>query len=224
MVEALCKHAGVAEIRIVVGLSGIATDPVTVRYLVDQPNVRLSVAPPPSSGIFHPKFYRFRAKQDALCWIGSTNLTRGGFSAYAELVYQFSDRNNDGETWFEALWEGWPEDPELLLDRYEIQRIPPPPMNPAIFEEDGVDPADEMPQRADINTWDEFVRGLQTYDRYCHTNGCGSDVLGETLSYLHTIDVGGEVARRSNWKRFTDLDRTVPLDWKGVIPEALGHG
>ena len=214
-VETLCEHAKNADIRIAVGLHGHATDPAAVRHLMNQPNVKLRVAPSPSGGIFHPKFYRFRGDQGASCWIGSANFTRGGFASNAELVYQFSDREGQGDAWFEELWDRLCEDPGPLLDRYEEQRVPPkppPPVNPEVFGEGELDLGEELPKLADIDSWDGFVSAVRTLDRWCHDQpGRDSDVLGETFSCLHTIDVGGEVARRRSWEGFTVRDRNVLL-------------
>ena len=53
-----------------------------------------------------------------------------------------------------------------------------------------------MPRLEDVETWEEFVAALCILDEYCHRRHFGWNVLGETYSYLHTIGVGREVARR----------------------------
>ena len=49
----------------------------------------------------------------------------------------------------------------------------------------------------------EFVDALLVLDDYCHRQQFGWDVLGETHSYLHTMRLGGEIARRENWDNFS---------------------
>ena len=207
-VEALIERAERTEVRLAVGLSGNATEPATLRRLMEQENVQLRVAPAPRGGIFHPKFYRFRSPRSAICWIGSVNFTRRGFGANAELVKEFRDRENAGGTWFDALWQGLDADPGPAIDHYEEHYRPP---RPGVYGGDGQNWQGELPNLGDIDTWADFVDGLHTLDDYCHHRGFSWDVLGDTFSYLHTIGAGRDVVRRGNWQRFTRHHRNVLL-------------
>ena len=124
-IEHVLELAENKEIRIVVGLSGNSTDPPTLRRLLEQ--VELRVAPAPLGGIFHAKFYRFGKLDGAVCWIGSANFTRRGFSSNVELVHEFADTDGDGGAWFETLWQGLDEDPLPAIVHYEEHYKPPGP-------------------------------------------------------------------------------------------------
>ncbi len=100
-IDLLLKRAKDLKIRLVVGLSGNATDPETLHRLMER-DVELRVKTESKNGIFHPKFYRFRGDTGAVCWIGSANLTRGGFENNDELVHEFDDAGNEGGDWFET--------------------------------------------------------------------------------------------------------------------------
>ena len=211
-VDSLLNHADDARIRIVVGLSGNSTEPTTLRRFLAEENIDLRVAPAPRGGLFHPKFYRFRSRERTVCWIGSANFTRGGFGGNAELVHEFRDRKERGRDWFEVLWAELDEDPEPAIVDYEKHYRPP---KPGGYRSGKTIRRRDLPRLQDIRTWDDFVAGLEKLDDYCHQRRFGWDVLGDTYSYLHTIGVGREVARRGNWKDFTRRDRNVLL--------GLGH-
>ncbi|MDE0694602.1 MAG: phospholipase D family protein [Boseongicola sp.] len=206
-VESLLENLDGVQARIVVGLSGNATEPTTLRVLMAEDNVALRVASAPSGGgLFHPKFYRFRSAQRATCWIGSANFTRGGFGGNAELVHEFRDENDIGGNWFEELWAELDEDPESAVSDYEERYKPPGPgrrnRGRPVVQRD-------LPRLDDVETWEEFVAALRVLDDYCHHYEFGWDVLGETHSYLHTIGVGMEVVRRASWERWSLHDRNI---------------
>ena len=206
--ERLVEHTRRVRVRMVVGLSGSNTEPATLRRLMAAEKVELRVAPTPQGGVFHPKFYRFLGAQGTVCWIGSANFTRGGFGGNAELVHEFRDRDDVGGEWFEDLWEGLDEDPEPAVARYEEQYRP-----PKARVHRGGSPArlERLPRLEDIESWDEFVAALQVLDEYCHRRELPWDVLGKTHSYLHTIGVGSEIARRGSWENLSRRDRDILL-------------
>lgn len=207
-VDRLLDHTDEVRIRIIVGLAGNATEPATLHRLMAEKNIELRVAPAPRGGMFHPKFYRFRYSEQTVCWIGSANFTRGGFGGNTELIHEFTDRNERGRDWFEELWTDLQEDPERAIADYEKHYRPPKPGGHSGGKRIG---KRDLRRLRDIVTWDDFVSGLEMLDDYCHQRRFGWDVLGETYSYLHTIEVGREVARRQNWEEFTRRDRDVLL-------------
>ena len=212
-VEKLLEHARQTCIRIAVGLSGNATEPATLLRLMEVENVELRVAPAPRGGMFHPKFYRFRGPKQTVCWIGSANFTRGGFGGNAELIHEFGDRKDMGGHWFEGLWQDLDEDPEPAIADYEERYRPP---RPGRYKKSGPQSARvALPRLHDVTRWDEFVDALRVLNEYCHRQQFKWDVLGKTCSYLHTIAVGREIARRGSWKNFSRRDRNVLL--------GLGH-
>ena len=193
-IEALA--ASYANIRIAVGISKNFTDPTTLRRLNDIAELR--IVPDDSSRIFHPKYYLFHGKQ-SICWVGSANLTGGGFGGNVELVHEFKINSDEHRDWFEPIWDRLEPDPMPAIVEYERnyvapQRSPRPSHN-------GGEP--ELPSLADIGTWNEFVEGLRAYDDYYRYHEYCWDVLGETHSWLHTIRTGREVARLGNWTKLT---------------------
>ena len=215
-VETLLGHVNDTEVRVVVGLSGNSTEPATLRRLMAEDNVALRVAPAPSGGVFHPKFYRFCGAKRSVCWVGSANFTRGGFGGNAELVHEFEDGNDIAGDWFEELWEQLEADPEPAISDYEERYRPP---KPGGWKGGRPIRRRDLPRLQDVETWAEFVAGLRVLDDYCHRRQFGWDVLGETYSYLHTIGVGGEVARRGNWENWSRRDRDILL---GLEPRGSG--
>ena len=187
-VEALVASG--ADKRIVVGLSNHFTDPITLRRLHESAALRVVPDTPP--GIFHPKYYRFRG-EGTICWIGSANLTGGGFGGNDELVHEFDEDTGEDGSWFEMLWNQLDPNPEPVIADYEARYKPPmpPPRRPHNDDE-----PDFVPMVSG-GTWREFVDGLQSHDAYCHYHDYGWDILGATHSYLHTILTGREVARLS---------------------------
>lgn len=215
-VESLLENLNGFAVRIVVGLSGNSTEPATLRRLMAEDNVALRVAPAPPGGVFHPKFYRFCGAKRAVCWVGSANFTRGGFGGNAELVHEFEDRKDIGGVWFEELWEQLEADPEAAISDYEERYRPP---KPGGWKGGRPIRRRDLPRLQDVETWEEFVAALHILDEYCHRRQFGWDVLGETYSYLHTISVGGEVARRGNWENWSRRDRDILL---GLEPRDSG--
>ena len=188
-----------ADIRIVVGVSNNFTDPSTLRRLVDFAEVRIAPDEPPR--IFHPKFYCFYGEK-TVCWIGSANLTNGGFGGNEELVHEFVVNSDEYQNWFECIWGTLDPDPMPAICEYESSYKPmklkrhSQPKAPSTKR--------DLPSLADILTWTDFVEGLRVYNSYYwNHNKHHFDVLGETHSWLHTIRIGRDVVRRYNWANLT---------------------
>ena len=187
------------QIRIAVGLSYNSTDPDTLDRLKEFADLRIGTSP--SNGIFHPKYYCFHTPEKSICWVGSANLTNGGFRSNAELIHEFKVKNDEDLEWFELLWENLEADPTEEIANYKENHTPPPKSHPPKPRKAYTKP--ELPSLVDIKTWDDFVSGLKALNDYCHYRGSGWDILGETHSYLHTIKVGREVVRLRNWTNLT---------------------
>ena len=212
-VEALVEGAEAGKrIRVAVGLSFNGTNPATLRRL--HGSVELRIASPPR-GIFHPKYFCFRNRHRTICWVGSTNLTAGGFGGNVELVHEFEDDTRESQRWFKALWDTLDPNPEAAIARYERDYDPasPAPQNfrPPQYRGD----APEFAPLSPGATWDDFVDGLHARNRYRHDLVDGGydlhekwDVLDDRRSYLHTILTGREVVRlpEDRWQDLTNLE------------------
>ena len=188
-----------ADIRIVAGVSNNFTDPSTLRRLIDFAEVRIAPDEPPR--IFHPKFYCFYGEK-TVCWIGSANLTNGGFGGNDELVHEFVVNSDEYQNWFECIWETLDPDPIPAICKYESSYKPiklkqySQPKAPSTKR--------DLPSLGDILTWTDFVEGLRVYNSYYRNHDEHHfDVLGETHSWLHTIRVGRDVVKRNNWANIT---------------------
>ena len=187
------------DIRIVVGISGNVTHPSTLRRLAEFSELRIAPDEPPR--IFHPKYYCFYGER-TICWVGSANLTNGGFGGNAELVHEFDVNSNEYRNWFEYHWETLEPDPMPAISEYESKYKPtkakrsPQPKVPVAKR--------DLPSLADIETWTDFVEGLRAYNSYYQNHDKHHfDVLGETHSWLHTIWTGRDVVRRYDWANLT---------------------
>ena len=219
-VAALIESAADTKVRIAVGLSGNATDPFALESLAGADGVALRIAGPPRNGIFHWKYYCFRRAGEAKCWVGSANLTRGGFHCNEEVVHEFDAGEAEARQWFEDLWSTLDCDPAVAIAEYR-ERYEPPGRGPSAPEPPAHEP--DRPEAA-FGEWADFVHGLRVRDDYCHyvrhhhpfpQRVLGGetpwDVFGETDSYLHTIAVGRTVARRRDWTHLSRRDANILL-------------
>ena len=191
-----------AEIRAVVGTSGNSTNPSTLRHFLEFAELRVPPNRPPQ--IFHPKYYCFHGEK-TVCWVGSANLTRGGFGGNMELVHEFDLKRNGDRNWFECLWEGLGEDPWPEIREYEA-RYSPPKRTPRSPGGPGGAEDRDLPSLADIVTWHDFYEGIRAYDEYYRYHEYDFDVLGETHSWCHTIDIGHEIVLLNDWTNLTQRE------------------
>ena len=203
-------------IRIAVGISGNITNPTTLRHLQDFANLRIASSTIPH-GIFHPKYYCFHDPDRTICWIGSANLTRGGFGENDELVHEFDDSTKEGRRWFKALWRGLDPDPGPAIDEYEDGWQPP-------QRGQRPRPQGDMPDQvllANGLTWNDFVERLRALDDYWNRKSVGGwNVLGDTHSWIHTIVTGREVVRLPDWEELTQRECYI---LRGLDQEEEGY-
>ena len=188
-----------ADIRAVVGVSGNSTNPTTLRRLTQFAELRIAPNNPPR--IFHPKYYCFHGEK-TICWVGSANLTAGGFGGNIELVHEFKLKKEGDREWFERLWTSLEGDPWPAIQEYEARYKPPKrgPKPAASYEDD------DLPSLADIITWRDFVEGLRAYDESYRYHEYSFDVLGETHSWVHTIRSGHEIILLNDWTNLTQRE------------------
>ena len=183
-------------IRVALGLSMNGTDPTALEKLNEFAKLRIAS---PRSGIFHPKFYSFRGNGRTICWVGSANLTAGGFGGNIELVHEFEDNAREGRDWFRPLWKALNSDPKPAIAAYIEAYTPPVPSPRPRFQDQEPEVEPEVVLLPDQATWEQFVEGLRTLDDFCHFHEYYWDVLSKTYSYLHTTSRGGEVAQFEDW-------------------------
>ncbi|MXX94960.1 MAG: hypothetical protein F4039_02265 [Gammaproteobacteria bacterium] len=188
-----------AKIRMAVGISGNNTYPDTLEELAALETVELRIYPDEPREIFHPKYYCFYGPKN-VCWVGSPNLTLGGFRRNVELVSEsVIDSEKDTKYWFESIWNKLDTNPSHHIKKYreswEKPKFPPSPRR--------IPQHEELPALTEIHTWDNFVDALRTYDEHCRSEQYFS-VLGDTHSWLHTALVGNKVVRIEDWTTLTE--------------------
>ena len=193
-IEALASSR--ADVRIVAGISNNFTNPTTLRRLNEFAKLRIVPDKPPR--IFHPKYYCFRG-EETVCWVGSANLTGGGFGGNVELVHEFIVKRDGDREWFESLWADLKPDPMPTIREYERRYVPP--RRPPRTAHAGPEPT--LPSLAEVETWSDFVEGLRACESYYRYHGREWTVLGETHSWLHTIRTGRELVRLDDWSNLT---------------------
>ncbi len=87
-------------IRAMVGTFGNATEPDALERLAKIGELRLAEG---DSMLFHPKVYVFWDKS-LIAWVGSANLTEGGFKNNEETVLE-TKKGQDILHWFEERWK-----------------------------------------------------------------------------------------------------------------------
>lgn len=117
-------------IRVIASLDMGVSDPAALRDLCSVGELRTLRRP---RGLFHPKVFIFYSSKASESWIGSANMTRGGFSRNEELVARLSTEP-EVVLWFDKLWEKASPLDLAAIDDYELQR--PPPTGIAAFEHD----------------------------------------------------------------------------------------
>ena len=206
-VNALKESSRNTKIRIVVGVSGYITLPSTLQHLKEFAELR--IAPYTPQRTFHPKYYCFHGPERTICWVGSANLTRRGFGINTELVHEFDVNCEEERKWFERIWADLVPNPwpaiEAYKDRFESELRNNPPRRPPRSKK--IDAEPELLSLAEVAQWDDFVKGLRALDDYRDYHYEDSwDVLGETDSYLHTIERGGDLVRLEDWMKLSELD------------------
>ena len=177
------------------------TDPSTLKRLAGFKNGKLRIVPDVPPRIFHPKYYCFNGER-TICWVGSANLTGGGFGGNVELVHEFELKRKGDRKWFKCLWADLEADPWPAILEYEERYTPPKPTPRPTRPKDEPD----LPLLADIVEWDEFVGGLRAYHEYYRYHEYDFDVFGETHSWFHTIMTGREVVRLGDWTQLTNRE------------------
>ncbi len=197
--RAFCARTGA--LRIVVGVDGSATDPTTLRDLASFAHLRIGRARWPANGIFHPKYYCFRASSRNIVWIGSANLTCMGFGGNEELVLE-AQGSKDSSQWFESLWKSLDADPNKGIEDYARHWTPP--RERAGFQYGRRTKARRTrgaaAERLDPSwSWDDYVDNLMARDEQMLAADTNSSVFRETRSWMNTIRVGHPITALRRW-------------------------
>jgi hypothetical protein len=203
-------------VRAIVGLAGNHTQPAALRTLLGLGHLRIANGDPARQapgGIFHPKVFVFRGESGCSGWIGSANLTDGGFCRNLEAVWEIPEADAL-DNWFRRLWDALPGDPRPTLKAYEDRWEPPePPSRQAVPRPS----AGRLPRLQDgaPDTWEGYFLALSAADAYWQRRSRDYDdrfdVLGENFSWVETIRTAGSLIRRPSWSGLSDQERYVLL-------------
>lgn len=210
--DALKSFADGRLLRAIVGIAGNATHPNALRTLQKCARLRIHSS---MDRLFHPKLYIFHERDTRYCWVGSANLTRGGFEQNSEIVIEYEDVGGASIKWFENCWDslGDEEFSGQLLDEYERDWEPPPGLpNILRASKRSLDPDQEGAFGEYVSDWNSFVAQLTEADLYWGARwNRESPITGELDSWLETITLGHRVAVRKDWTTLSREDRYLLL-------------
>ena len=222
VLEMLCKAAKKkrVKVRAIVGTYGNATHPDALERLRDIGELRLVAG---NRTMFHPKVYIFRATKGNCAWIGSANFTGAGFARNEEAVHETEDVAGAVE-WFRRRWtKCGPLDPgaiEAYRTRRRKQGVSRSLAGLVGRSESGT--GDRLAYLREANSWKQYVRALKKCEESWLDEGYGWSVLKKTCSYVHTIEEGKEIARRTSWIGITDEERTILLGLRDDVNGTWG--
>ena len=199
------------KVRAIVGLWNYITEPKALRRLDGLGKLRLAGG----KRCFHPKVYLFRGQGRTIAWIGSANFTAGGFRTNEEAVFETEDTESV-TVWFKNLWRECGRLGEDEIDAYERERKKNPPPRQSLAEAGG-GMTEPMTLLERVTDWDSYVAALRDCDVWW-SNGHAGYVLGESVSWRHTIEVLHDTLTRRD---FVDLDHD---DRRRVLGIARGGG
>ncbi|MEH2539160.1 phospholipase D family protein [Bradyrhizobium sp. AZCC 1699] len=201
-------------LRSIVGIAGNASHPNALRTLQKCSRLRIHNS---TDGLFHPKLYIFHERGTRYCWVGSANLTRGGFEQNSEIVLEYEDVDGASLKWFEECWNslGDEESSGKLLDKYERNWTPPrAPLQIAQAHNESIGTGRDQEGTFGeyVSDWNSFVAQLAEADLYWGARfNRESPITGEIDSWLETITVGQRVVLREDWTTLSKEDRYILL-------------
>jgi len=226
--DALVSFANVRILRAIIGIAGNATHPNALRALQKCARLRIHNS---DEGLFHPKLYIFRERDTRYCWIGSANLTRGGFGQNNELVFEYEDEEGAASEWFEKCWNSLPDEEfsGQLLDEYELNWSPPaPPPRSPLADGPVIRTIGSQGEFSEyVSDWTSFVAQLVEAELYWSAEWKRqAPITGETDSWLETVSLGQRVVRRDDWDTLSKEDRYILLgrDRYGHLGSMNGAG
>lgn len=198
------------KLRIVVGIDRSVTDPTTLLDLQGFARLRVGAARPPAVGLFHPKYYCFRNSTSSTVWVGSANLTGGGFGGNEELVLECAG-DAESRAWFDALWSSCPANPNRVIEDYARNWHPQPEgeRRGTLSARSRKSPPTVAEQLDPSWSWDDFVANLWVRNEAmlvaAKEDGSSKpeepwSVFGEYRSWMHTVRVGRSVVRLQSWR------------------------
>ena len=196
------------QVRAIVGLWNYITEPEALRRLNRLGQLRLAGG----GRRFHPKVYLFGGQGRSSAWIGSANFTAGGFAINEEAVFESGDTESV-IAWFKKLWRECGRLDENAIDEYERARKKNPPSRQPLPRTGGRMTA-PMTLLQRVTDWDSYVAALRECDIWW-SNLYPWSVLGEPVSWCHTIGVLRDILTREDLVDLDDADQRRVLGLAG---------
>ena len=196
------------QVRAIVGLWNYITEPKALRRLDRLGKLRLAGR----GRRFHPKVYLFRGQGRTSAWIGSANFTAGGFAINEEAVFEAGDTESV-TSWFQNLWRECGPLDEHAIDEYErVRKKNPLPRQPLAGAGGRMTAPTTLLKR--VTDWDSYVAALRDCDIWW-SNRQPWSVLGESVSWRHTIEVLRDILTREDFANLDDNDQRRILGLAG---------
>ena len=196
------------QVRAIVGLWNYITEPEALRRLDRLGKLRLAGG----GRRFHPKVYLFCGQGRTSAWIGSANFTAGGFAINEEAVFETGDTESV-TSWFQNLWRECGRLHENEIDAYERARKKNPPPRQSLAEAGG-GMTEPMTLLEQVTDWDSYVAALRDCDIWW-SNRHPWSVLGESVSWRHTIEALRDILTREDFANLDDNDQRRILGLAG---------
>ena len=185
------------QVRAIIGLWNHLTEPEALRRLNQLGELRLA-----KDRHFHPKVYLFTRQGRACAWVGSANFTAGGFQNNEEAIFESEDTHSVS-AWFDILWNKCGHLEQDTIDSYKddyektrkYARVKP---------KNGKTKPIELLEG--VKDWGSYVNAVRECDIWW-SNRSNFSVLGESDSWLHTIDILHDIIAHKNLKTLEDSEK-----------------
>jgi hypothetical protein len=197
--EAVAKYQG--DLHCVVGVSFGMTHPDALAALQRQGN--LWVMKDSTDRIFHPKLYIFKMPRGVEIFVGSANLTKGGFFANSEAVVRLRTSAAEAGPWYK-IWDQWCAAASKVngpwIDAYRRRYKGPKGGFAKLAQSEDLERISKRFEPTDLDIPELLNAEWPKYERYIRqaaSQRWEDDALEDPRgSYLETLRLAGPIARR----------------------------
>ncbi|CUW37467.1 protein of unknown function [Magnetospirillum sp. XM-1] len=173
-------------LKAIIGVSGTATSAQALAEFASVGQLKLGHS---ASGCFHPKVYIFHHDKGATAWIGSANLTSGGFERNDEAVMEVSGDVSAITAYFRQKWKKLPlaahSDIAAYRNRQRQERSRPN-YRPTAEENEPSNRLELLSPNAKLS-WAEYVDALKECNSLWSGQEWPHTIFSDTHNYLTAI-------------------------------------
>ena len=207
-----------AKIRAIIGTTGSSTHPTILQCFNKAGQLRI----PAESPLFHAKMILFHSRKTTTAWVGSANLTNGGYAANLEIMFEHED---DGASlkWFNSVWGDLILDPTDQINIYEKYWTQYKRTNHLSTVQSDIRKNDNNYSSLldSIDSWESFVDAIKTADNYWRSEDANFSVFGDTVSWLETALLGNAIIKFADFGTIGKHEFHVLM---GIQTEGTGYG